>query len=56
MTFVGIRSRGAHLARREITVAFRELFTHVPTIRATGDPAVLRSSFINGVKRLSASL
>ena len=47
---------GAHLARREITVAFRELFTHVPTIRATGDPAVLRSSFINGVKRLSASL
>jgi len=47
---------GAHLARREITVAFRELFTQVPTIHATGDPAVLRSSFINGVKRLPASL
>ncbi|NIR41310.1 MAG: cytochrome P450 [Actinobacteria bacterium] len=47
---------GAHLARREITVAFRELFAHVPTIHATGEPAVLRSSFINGVKRLPASL
>ncbi|MEM7141957.1 MAG: cytochrome P450 [Actinomycetota bacterium] len=47
---------GAHLARREITVAFRELFAQVPTIHATGDPAVLRSSFINGVKRLPASI
>ncbi|MEQ8840754.1 MAG: cytochrome P450 [Acidimicrobiales bacterium] len=47
---------GAHLARREITVAFRELFTQVPTIHATAEPAVLRSSFINGVKRLPASL
>jgi methyl-branched lipid omega-hydroxylase len=47
---------GAHLARREITVAFRELFRQVPTIHATADPAVLRSSFINGVKRLPASL
>jgi cytochrome P450 len=47
---------GAHLARREITVAFRELFRQVPTIHSTGDPAVLRSSFINGVKRLPASI
>ncbi|MDW3217812.1 MAG: cytochrome P450 [Acidimicrobiales bacterium] len=47
---------GAHLARREITVAFRELFKQVPTIHATGDPAVLRSSFINGVKRLPAAV
>jgi methyl-branched lipid omega-hydroxylase len=47
---------GAHLARREITVAFRELFRQVPTIHATGDPAVLRSSFINGVKRLPAAV
>jgi cytochrome P450 len=46
---------GAHLARREITVAFRELFDKVPTVHATGDPAVLRSSFINGVKRLPAA-
>ena len=47
---------GAHLARREITVAFRELFRQVPTIHATAEPAVLRSSFINGVKRLPASI
>ena len=47
---------GAHLARREIAVAFRELFAQVPTIHATGHPAVLRSSFINGVKRLPASV
>ena len=47
---------GAHLARREITVAFRELFRQVPTVHSTAPPAVLRSSFINGVKRLPASL
>ncbi|MEV5828659.1 cytochrome P450 [Spirillospora sp. NPDC052242] len=43
---------GAHLARREITVMFRELFRRVPDIRASGEPVRLRSSFINGIKRL----
>ena len=43
---------GAHLARREIRVMLRELLTRVPDIRAAGEPAYLRSSFINGVKRL----
>ncbi|MFV2176952.1 cytochrome P450 [Actinomadura sp. LOL_016] len=43
---------GAHLARREITVMFRELFRRVPDIRASGEPERLRSSFINGIKRL----
>jgi len=43
---------GAHLARREITVMFRELFTQVPGIRATGEPDRLLSSFINGIKHL----
>ncbi|MGK5554899.1 cytochrome P450 [Actinomadura kijaniata] len=43
---------GAHLARREITVMFRELFRRFPDIRATGEPERLRSSFINGIKRL----
>jgi len=47
---------GAHLARREITVAFRELFSQVPEIAATGSPSVLSSSFINGVKHLPASI
>lgn len=43
---------GANLARREITVMFRELFTRVPEIRATAEPDRLFSSFINGIKHL----
>ncbi len=46
---------GAHLARREITVMFRELFKQLPDIRATGEPDYLSSSFIHGVKHLPAS-
>ncbi|MFG2004606.1 cytochrome P450 [Spirillospora sp. NPDC048911] len=42
---------GAHLARREITVMFRELLTRLPGIRS-GTPDRLESSFINGIKRL----
>jgi cytochrome P450 len=43
---------GAHLARREITVMWRELLHRVPDIRATGEPDRLLSSFINGIKHL----
>jgi methyl-branched lipid omega-hydroxylase len=43
---------GAHLARREITAMLRELLTRVPSIRATGEPDRLSSSFINGIKHL----
>jgi cytochrome P450 len=43
---------GANLARREITVMFRELFTRVPDIRADGPPDRLYSNFINGIKHL----
>ncbi|MFD0855435.1 cytochrome P450, partial [Actinomadura adrarensis] len=43
---------GANLARREITVMFRELFTRVPEIRSAGEPARLFSNFINGIKHL----
>jgi len=43
---------GANLARREITVMFKELFTRLPDIRAAGEPDRLVSSFINGYKRL----
>ncbi|WP_336213660.1 cytochrome P450 [Nonomuraea sp. LPB2021202275-12-8] len=43
---------GAHLARREMTVMFRELFTRLPGIRSEGEPAFLLSNFINGVKHL----
>ncbi|MFV2175620.1 cytochrome P450 [Actinomadura sp. LOL_016] len=43
---------GANLARREITVMFRELLTRVPEIRADGRPDRLYSNFINGIKHL----
>ncbi|WP_030166821.1 cytochrome P450 [Spirillospora albida] len=43
---------GANLARREITVMFRELFTRVPAIRTAGRPDRLYSDFINGIKHL----
>ncbi|POM22871.1 putative cytochrome P450 124 [Actinomadura rubteroloni] len=42
---------GANLARREITVMFRELFARVPDIRAEGPPSWLYSNFLNGIKR-----
>jgi len=45
---------GAHLARREITVMFRELARRMPSIHASGPPSQLLSSFINGVKHLPA--
>jgi len=43
---------GAHLARRELRVIFRELFRRLPDIAATGEPDRLRSSFVNGIKHL----
>jgi cytochrome P450 len=46
---------GASLARREITMAFRELHAQVPDIHASSDPAILQSGFIHGIKRLRAS-
>jgi len=43
---------GAHLARREMSVMWRQLFERLPDIEATGEPDRLRSSFINGIKHL----
>jgi methyl-branched lipid omega-hydroxylase len=45
---------GAHLARREMTVMFRELFERVPDIHAVGEPDRLQAAFIHGVKHLPA--
>ena len=47
---------GAHLARREMTVMFRELLTRVPDIAATAQPQRLKSMFINGIKRLPVAI
>jgi len=46
---------GAHLARREITVMWRELLRRAPSIHATGEPSRLVSSFVNGIKQLPYS-
>lgn len=43
---------GANLARQEIRVMFRELFTHVPDLEVTDEPQRLLSNFINGIKHL----
>ena len=45
---------GAHLARRELAVTFRRLFEICPDLEITGEPDRLRSSFVNGLKRLPA--
>ncbi|HEV3226830.1 MAG TPA: cytochrome P450 [Acidimicrobiales bacterium] len=46
---------GANLARREIKVMLTELFRRLPDIEATGEPQMLQSPFIHGIKHLRAS-
>jgi cytochrome P450 len=43
---------GANLARREITVMFRQIFARLPDIEITGEPQRLASNFVNGIKRM----
>jgi cytochrome P450 len=46
---------GAHLARREVSVMFRELLTRLPDIEVTGDPVPLDAMgipLVGGIKRL----
>ena len=43
---------GANLARREITVMFREIFERMPDMEVCGEPKYLLSNFINGIKKL----
>ncbi len=43
---------GAHLARREIKVMFEELLARLPDIEVSGEPDMLRSNFIHGIKRM----
>lgn len=47
---------GAHLARREIAVLFRELFAGMPDLQVVGEPDRLRSIFVNGIKHLPVAL
>ena len=43
---------GANLARREIAVMFDELFRRLPDIEISGEPDMLLSAFIHGIKRM----
>jgi cytochrome P450 len=43
---------GANLARREIAVMFEELLRRLPDIEISGEPAMLLSAFIHGIKRM----
>ena len=42
---------GANLARMELRIMFKELFTRLPGIRTVGPPDLLLSNFDNGVTR-----
>jgi cytochrome P450 len=46
---------GAHLARLELNVAFKMLYARYPDIAAAGEPVMLRSNFVNGIKHLEAT-
>ncbi len=46
---------GAHLARLELNVAFKMLYARYPDITAAGEPVMLRSNFVNGIKHLRAT-
>ena len=46
---------GANLAKREITVIFRELFERLPDLEILGEPERLLSNFIHGIKRMPCS-
>src|SRR6516164_2642346 len=43
---------GANLARAELKIIFQELLERVPDMRLSGEPQILRSNFIGGVKHL----
>ncbi len=45
---------GAHLARREMTVMFREIFRRLPDLEV-GEPERLASNFIHGIKHMPCS-
>ncbi len=46
---------GAHLARRELSVAFRQMLTRLPDLEVAGDPvplAAMSMPLVGGIKRL----
>ncbi len=46
---------GAHLARREIAIMFREILTRLPDLEIIGEPDRLVSNFIHGIKHMTCA-
>ena len=46
---------GSHLAKMEISLMFNAIADHVPDLTQIGDPARLRSGWLNGIKRMPVS-
>lgn len=44
---------GAHLARREVTIMFREIFRTLPDLEITSPPDRLWSNFVHGIKHMN---
>lgn len=44
---------GSSLAKRELGIVFGELFAQLPDLEVDGEPEMLVSSFINGIKRMN---
>jgi cholest-4-en-3-one 26-monooxygenase len=43
---------GANLARMELNLIFREILERIPDMRLAGEPQMLRSNFIGGIKHM----
>ncbi len=43
---------GANLARMELKLIFREILNRIPDMKLAGEPSILRSNFIGGVKHM----
>lgn len=58
---VGFGGGGVHfclgngVAKAQLRALFRQILTKLPDLRITGEPALMRSEFINGVTHLRAS-
>ncbi|MEU1476366.1 cytochrome P450 [Streptomyces sp. NPDC005760] len=58
---VGFGGGGVHfclgngVAKAQLRALFRQILTKLPDLRITGEPALMRSEFINGVTHLPAS-
>ncbi|MFF5809473.1 cytochrome P450 [Streptomyces sp. NPDC012746] len=47
---------GAHLARRQMTALFKELYTRLPGFHATAQPTWVKASLVNGIERLPCAV